>query len=73
MADVLGVPISYFFGDLSPAGVEVSVENTARREQLELPETIALVRLYYAIPDQAVRRHFLDLVKAVAQSTAQER
>jgi transcriptional regulator with XRE-family HTH domain len=73
MADVLGVPISYFFANLLSAGVAVSVEDTARREQLEQPETIQLVRLYYAIPDPSVRRQFLDLVKAVAQSTAQER
>src|SRR6202451_2299618 len=35
MADILGVPISYFFGDLPTANAEVSAEDKARREQLE--------------------------------------
>jgi hypothetical protein len=39
------------------------------RERLEQPETIELVRLYYAIRDQRVRQQFLELVKAVAERT----
>jgi hypothetical protein len=35
----------------------------ARLKQLE---TIALIRLYYAIPAAAVRRQFLKMVKAIA-------
>ena len=68
MADFLRVPISYFFGDLPTAGTEVSAEDKARREQLERPETINLVRLYYAISDPTVRHQFLEMVKAIAQS-----
>jgi hypothetical protein len=30
------------------------------------PETIDLVRFYYAIPDEQVRKQFLALVKAIA-------
>jgi transcriptional regulator with XRE-family HTH domain len=68
MAEILGVPISYFFGDLPAAGAQVSAKDQALREQLERPETIELVRLYYSIPDPTVRRQFLEMVKAVAQS-----
>lgn len=68
IADVLGVSISYFFSDL-PTGAPVSAEDQARREQLERPETIELVRLYYSIPDPTVRHQYLELVQAIAQVT----
>ena len=71
MAEILAVPISYFFGDLPAANAEISSEEKARREQLERPETIELIRLYYAIPDPTVRHQFLEMVKAVAQSVGQ--
>jgi transcriptional regulator with XRE-family HTH domain len=66
MADILSVRISYFFGDLPVANAEVSDEAKRRREQLERPETIELIRLYYAIPDPTVRHQFLEMIKAVA-------
>ena len=68
MADILGVPISFFFGDLSLDGESETPEERESRERMERPETIELVRLYYAIADQRVRLQFLDLVKAVASS-----
>jgi transcriptional regulator with XRE-family HTH domain len=67
MADILGVPISFFFGDLPLEG-QGSVEEREARERMERPETIELVRLYYTIPDPNVRQTFLDMVKAVAES-----
>jgi hypothetical protein len=33
----------------------------------ERPETIELVRFYYAIPDPTVRIRFLGMVKAIAR------
>jgi transcriptional regulator with XRE-family HTH domain len=66
VAEILGVAIGYFFGDLP--GEAVSVEDKARREQLEKPETIELIRLYYGIADSAVRHQFLEMVKSVAES-----
>jgi transcriptional regulator with XRE-family HTH domain len=73
MAGALSVPISYFFGDLPAAGTDASAEDKAWREQLEQSETIDLIRLYYAIPDPTVRREFLDMVKAIAQSFSTKR
>jgi hypothetical protein len=35
---------------------------------LQRPETIELIRLYYAIGDQKVRRQFLEMAKTVAES-----
>jgi len=71
MAEKLNVPISYFFADLPAAGEQVSAGDKIGREQSEQPETIQLIRFYYAIPDATVRHQFLELVKAVAQSTKQ--
>jgi transcriptional regulator with XRE-family HTH domain len=68
MADILGVPISFFFGDLSLEDNSRTPEERESRERMERPETIELIRLYYAIADQRVRQQFLDLVKAVASS-----
>jgi transcriptional regulator with XRE-family HTH domain len=60
-ADILGVPISFFFEGFAPG----TPEETALRERLAQPETIELLRLYYAIPD-TVRQQFLEVMKAVA-------
>jgi transcriptional regulator with XRE-family HTH domain len=67
MADILGVPISFFFSDLDDPSA--TPEERESRERMERPETIELIRLYYAIPDQRVRRQFLEMVKAVADVT----
>jgi transcriptional regulator with XRE-family HTH domain len=72
MAEILGVPISYFFGDLRPDDAEISPEDKRWREYLQRPETIDLIRFYYAIPDPLVRRQFLDMTKAVADSSEPE-
>ena len=68
IADILGVAISYFFSDLLAADDGASPQEAAARERLQRPETIDLIRSYYAIADQGVRHQFLDMVKAVAQS-----
>jgi len=68
MAEILTVPISYFFGDLRPDDAELSPAEKEWRERLQRPETIELIRLYYAIADQKVRRQFLDMTKTVAES-----
>jgi len=68
IAGVLGVPISYFFSDLEPGDATATPQEVETRERLQRPETIELIRCYYAIPDPATRRQFLDMVKAVAQA-----
>ena len=52
--------------DWSPAAFAPYVEE--RRERMHRPETIELIRLYYAISDQRIRHQFLDMVKTVAQA-----
>jgi transcriptional regulator with XRE-family HTH domain len=68
MSDILGVPISFFFGDLQLDDTSGTPEEREARERMERPETIELIRLYYAIPDQRVRQQFLEMVKAVADA-----
>ena len=67
IAKVLGVPIAYFFTGLE-AGAVVDAHEREMRERMQRPETIELIRSYYAIADQALRRQFLDMVKAAAGS-----
>ena len=66
MADILGVSISFFFADLLADNRTYTPAEQVARERIERPETIELVRLYYAIPDEAVRQQFLEMVKLVA-------
>ncbi len=67
IAEILSVPISHFFSDLDPEGTEPSAGDREARERLQRPETIELVRAYYAIADQRTRHQFLEMVKAAAQ------
>ena len=69
VSDILGVPISFFFGDLQLDDASGTPEERESRERMERPETIELIRLYYAIPDLRVRQQFLEMVKAVADAT----
>jgi transcriptional regulator with XRE-family HTH domain len=67
IAEVLGVPIAYFFSDLDPGG-GATAEGLETRELIQRPEAIELIRSYYAIEDQEIRHQFLDMLKAVAHS-----
>lgn len=68
MAEILGVPVQYFFHDLQAADAPADPAAQEQRERLHRPETIELIRLYYAVTDQRIRRQFLDMVKTVAHS-----
>ncbi len=70
MAEILGVPISYFFGDLRPDDAELSPEDQRWREYLQRPETIEFIRLYYAIPDLRARQQFLEMIKTLAEAAS---
>jgi transcriptional regulator with XRE-family HTH domain len=72
MAEILGVPISYFFGDLRADDAEVSPEDQRWREYLQRPETIEFIRLYYAIPDAKSRQQFLEMTKTLAEASGTE-
>ena len=67
VSEILDVPIQFFFADLQTNDAGQSAEEREWQEQMERPETIELIRLYYAIADPAVRQHFLEMVKSVAR------
>jgi len=68
VAEILGVPVAYFFDDLEAAGDAAATGETNIREMLQRPEAIQLIRWYYAMADPEVRQQFLEMVKAVAQA-----
>jgi hypothetical protein len=47
---------SFFFADLQSDGAERSIEDKTWREQLQRPETIELIRLFYAISNPEIRQ-----------------
>jgi len=65
--------MSYCSADLQSDGAELSVEDKTWREQLQRPETIELIRLYYAILNPEIRRQFLEMAKSVAEGGALSR
>ena len=68
IANVLGVPISYFFSDIDLTGGDPDPDEQEARERMQRPDVIELIRSYYAIGDARIRQQFLDMVKTVAQS-----
>ncbi len=68
MAEILGVPVAYFFRDLDMASDAGTTDEQEIREMMQRPEAIELIRWYYAITDSGVREQFLEMVKTVAQS-----
>lgn len=66
IAGILRVPVSFLFDGLDPG----NPEKTGLDERMELPETIELIRHYYAIPDDNMCHQFLAMVKAIARASA---
>jgi transcriptional regulator with XRE-family HTH domain len=75
LARVLDVPVNYFFSDMNEHELPESTpsageEATALSHGLmEERETLELIRAYYHIDDQRVRRRLFDLVKSVSKSS----
>ncbi|MEO0692798.1 MAG: helix-turn-helix transcriptional regulator [Pseudomonadota bacterium] len=67
IADVLGVPVSFFFEGLSE---DVNAEENVSAVPTDLmadKEALELVRSYYAIPE-AQRRRLFDLARALSDA-----
>jgi len=82
---VLDVPLSFFFDDMAPdvASAPVYEEDGAavlsdrssvdyEPDPMAKRETLELVRAYYSIRDDSVRRRLLDLAKALAVSNSSD-
>ena len=67
MAEVLDVPISFFFD-----GVEGTKADTdsGDLDLMSRSETISLVRAYYSIEDEAVRRKVIELLRTLGREAA---
>jgi transcriptional regulator with XRE-family HTH domain len=74
MAQVLGVPLSFFYEDLPGVPPSVSaksseappVEIDPGLDTLMRTETLELVRAYYRIPAAPVRRKIGELIRSIA-------
>ncbi len=69
---VLNVPVSFFFDNTDPVrapvmdGFAEPPAEAFEADPLRKPETLELVRAYFAIEDMTVRRRLFDLAKALA-------
>lgn len=82
LSKVLDVPVSFFFDDMPP---EVSGERSGRptgmaeaqgavyeADTLAKRETLELVRAYYRIKNEKVRKRIFELAKALAKASDAE-
>ena len=78
MAQVLDVPITYFFEDLDTLSTQENTKSAGRGKQkaggapmaddpLSKRETLALVRAYYQIEDDQLRKHLHSLIRSIAK------
>jgi transcriptional regulator with XRE-family HTH domain len=80
LSRVLDVPVSFFFDDLVPvdgnagngaaSGFDEAPASGYEADPMVRRETLELVRAYYRIPDQQIRRRLFDLTKAIANACA---
>ncbi len=68
LADVLDVPVSFFFDDMPDTAPRASEPPDPETPPLGRRETLELVKCYYRIKDPRVRRGIFDLVKATVGS-----
>ena len=69
LSKMLGVPISYFFEDMPMEALAASRHRATVLADDAIPtprEVRMLVRAYACLPAAPVRRHIIDLIKAVA-------
>ena len=86
MSQILDVPISYFFDDMSEetmqmsprrvAGgmdnVEFTMIDTGVKDPMARRETLELVRAYYNIESAGARRRVAEMVKTIAATLSEE-
>ena len=79
ISQIIDVPISYFFEDMSDVTLQASPRKMASstsedvavddaKDPMARRETLELVRTYYSIEEAHVRRRIADMVKAIAQT-----
>ena len=78
LSKVLDVPVSFFFDDMSPEvaatggkrpfGFSVAEAAVYEADTLAKRETLELVRAYYRIRSEKVRKRVFELAKALAKA-----
>ena len=79
ISQIIDVPISYFFEDMSDITLKASPRKVSSnaaadvvvddaKEPMARRETLELVRSYYSIEQSHVRRRISDMVKAIANT-----
>ena len=75
LSKILDVPVAFFFDEMAQ-GVATSAKGVAEKEQksfepdrLATRETLELVRAYYRIKDEKVRKRVFELVKAIGKAS----
>ncbi len=81
LSKVLDVPVSYFFDDMPPevagkrpgrpAGMAEAAGAAYEADTLAKRETLELVRAYYRIKHEKVRKRIFELTKALAKADAE--
>ena len=67
IADKLQMPLSYFFGSAAPALQLAETDAKFDGDILKRKETLDLIKAYYGIGDAKMRRHCLEMIKALAK------
>ena len=84
IGQIVDVPISYFFDDMSDEvmkssprrislGSEHAVDDKANRDPMARRETLELVRTYYSIEKPKVRKKITEMVKSIAVTINEKR
>lgn len=77
LSNVLDVPISYFFGDMSESVREAFPGYQGETAESDIPEenltlhrrqTLELVRTFSKLQDPTIRKRVIDVVRAIADS-----
>ena len=74
LSQILDVPVNYFFDDMPDAsgkrsrGFGEGGPKHFEADQLSKRETLELVRAYYKITNEKIRKRTFELVKAIASA-----
>lgn len=76
IAEVLGVPVSYFFedaqGEAIPAGFGEQPQSDYVADFLATAEGLQLTKSFMKVKDPKVRRRIVDLVASIAEEEAEK-
>ena len=72
ISKILGTPISFFFDGCEGTGkMHLVAENNKPMEEQDIflqKETVNLVKTYYMIEDESVRKKVFDMIKSIART-----